>query len=369
MIFINPDAKSNKDIPNIGLAYAATYYNTKVIDLNTMPLPKDRFLKYKTEVIGISIQSRTYNEAKRIGQLYKQKYPESKIKSISGFLDVQCCYPYLDFEEKIECNKPFSDQYPFPNYELFDSFTVFQQKWEKGYWGYAIMTSQGCPYQCIYCVSRNRKWLARSPENCYEELKQAKEKWNIKHFSILDDCFNVDITRALKFCELVKPLNLKWTCANGLRADRFNEDMAKAMAESGCVKINFGIESTDSEVLKTIRKGEKIEDIELAIDIAVKYFKKSTINGFFIIGLPGSSYQKDLASIKWAQTKNIQALFSYYLPFNKTVQYDKLFYGDFTEPLSDTYPKKQQKKLYQLAHSIWQSPQKPFIKKLFSKII
>jgi len=45
MIFINPEAKVNKDIPNIGLAYAATYYGVKVIDLNVLPYPGDRFFE------------------------------------------------------------------------------------------------------------------------------------------------------------------------------------------------------------------------------------------------------------------------------------------------------------------------------------
>ncbi len=182
MIFVNPEAKVNQDTPNIGLAYAAIHFGVKVVDLNTLPKPRKRFLKYKTDVLGISVQSRTYSQSQRIAKLYKSKYPEAKIKSISGFLDVQCCYPYLEFDDKIEYSEPFSDRYPFPNYELFDSFKTFKKKWQTGEWMYAIMTSQGCPYQCVYCVSRNRKWIARSAQNCYEELKQAKEKWAIKSF-------------------------------------------------------------------------------------------------------------------------------------------------------------------------------------------
>lgn len=349
MLFVNPNAKSNQNIPNIGLAYAATHFNAKTIDLNTMPEPADRFLAYEEPVFGISIQSRTFSESKEIARLYKEKYPKSLIKSISGFLDVQCCYPYLDFEEKIEYKEPFSDSYPFPNYELFDSFNIFQKNWQKAEWAYAIMTSQGCPYQCIYCSSKNRKWLARSPENCYEELKRAKDKWKIKYFVIIDDCFNVNRERVLEFCNFAGKLNLKWSCANGLRADRFDEEMALSMKESGCWQISFGIESVDNSVLGAINKGETFEEIEKTIKIAKKYYVSENINGFFIIGLPGSSFEKDFKSLEWSKNQGIRAHFSFYVPFDKNMQYDKLFYGEHAYPLSNVYSQELQKKIYNIS--------------------
>ena len=367
MIFVNPDARVNRDIPNIGLAYAATHFNVEVIDQNTMPYPKDRFLHYEADVLGISVQSRNYHEAERIAKSYKAQYPKAKVKSISGFLDIQCCYPYLDFEDKITYDKPFSDEYSFPNYELFDSFALFKKNWQRGNWPYAIMTSQGCPYQCIYCVSRNRKWRARSPQNCYEELSWAKEKWNIKSFQILDDCFNINKGRVIEFCELIKPLKLNWSCTNGLRADRFGEDMAKAMSRAGCHFASFGIESIIPEVLETIRKGEIKEEIEEAIAIAKKYFKG--VNGFFIIGLPGSSYEKDLASLKWAREKGINAHFSYYIPFDGASQYDNLFYGEEAHPISDEYPKELQEKIYRMTDYMRvKVPRKNLVRRLINRI-
>ena len=355
MLFVNPPARVNKDIPNLGIAYAATYFKTKVVDLNTMPEPRNRFLKYKTDVLGISVQSRTFSVSKKIAEIYKKKYPNAKVKSIKGFLDVQCCYPYVDFEQTIEYKEPFSDKYLFPNYELFDSFELFQKNWEKGRWGYGIMTALGCPFQCNYCQSSNRKWRARSPENCYEELKQAKEKWNIKKFHILDDCFNVNKQRVLEFCRLVKKLNLTWSCSNGLRADIFDEDIARALYESGCKYINFGIESSSPKVLKAINKGETIEQIEKAIATAKKY--SDGVSGFFILALPGSSYETDKKTIEWVKKQKINANFSYYVPFDKEMQFDKIFYGDNAQPVADTYSKSKQKELYEKSISLrsWQN--------------
>jgi hypothetical protein len=346
MIFVNPEAGVNYDIPNIGLAYAATYFGVEVIDQNSMPNPPDRFLRYGTDILGISVQSRTFSESMRIAGQYRAKYPDARVKSISGFLDVQCCYPVLNFDDRIVFNEPFSDRYPFPDYEVFDSFELFRRNWRMGTWGYAIMTSHGCPYRCTFCSSRNRKWRARSPENCYEELKIAVKKWDIKSVVILDDCFNVDKARVIRFSELMRKLGLMWGCSNGLRADAFDDEMAEAMSSSGCVHINFGIESSDPTVLERVEKGETIESIEKAVRVAKRYFK--SVGGFFIIGLPGSSYEKDLSSLEWAGRNQINAHFSYYVPFDRAMQYDALFYGKGSRPLSDVYPKELQIKVYDM---------------------
>lgn len=347
MIFVNPNAKSNKNTPNISLAYAATVFGSKVIDQNTMNYPADRFLIAPSNILAISIQTRTLKEAERIKKEYLKKYPESKIKTVSTAIDIQCCYPYLEWPDGIVFKKEFGDEYPFPDYELFDSFPIFEKNWRSGDWKYAIMTSLGCPYSCDYCMCKNRKWKFRSARNSFEELNWAKEKWGIKKFQILDDCFNFNEERVIEFCEMIKPLGLSWSCTNGVRADKFSEKMAKAMKESGCEEISIGIESSDPEILKSIKKGETIEQIERAIISAKKYFNK--VNGYFIIGLPGSSYEKDLASVNWSEKMVINAHFSYHVPAKEgVIESDALFYGEGAKPTSDAYPKELQKKIYNL---------------------
>lgn len=346
ILFINPPYFVNQHVPNMGLAYAATYFNVPVIDLNTKQLHWGRFLEEKADCLAVSVQSLSYNESKKIAEAYKKKYSKSKIKSISGFIDVQCCYPFVEFKSKIRYDKPFSDEYPFPKYELFDSFDIFKKKWQSGEWHFPLMTSLGCPFQCKYCMSKNRKWQTRSIQNCYEELKLAKSKYNIKSFQVVDDCFNASKSRVIEFCNAVKPLNLKWFCTNGLRADNFDEEVAKSLKTSGCDNISFGIESIDKDLLKSINKGETREQIQKAIKIARKYF--THVNGYFIISLPFSSYEKDLASLKWAVRNRINAHFSYYVPFDRTFQFDQTFYGKNAKPVSDAYDIKLQERLYKM---------------------
>ena len=67
------------------------------------------------------------------------------------------------------------------------------------------------------------------------------------------------------------------------------------MFDSGCRHVSFGVESADPDILENIKKGETIEQIEQAIDVANRYYK--SVSGYLIIRLPKSSYEKDLQSL------------------------------------------------------------------------
>lgn len=354
-LFINPKSDVNPDIPNLQLVYAATIESekgkkVKIVDLNSWRADEERYLKEESSEFFISIRPFSEKKATEIAKKYKNKYSAAKIKSITGIIDVLCCYSFIQFQKKTSYeNKKysllFSDNLPFPKYELLDSFHVFQRNWQTGKWNYPIMTSLGCPYQCVYCMSRNRKWQARSVKNCYEELEQAQKKYGFKYFALLDDCFNLDKKRVIDFCNLIRKLNVKWLCTNGLRADRFDEDTAKAMVKSGCIHIGFGAESYDQRILNNIRKGLTIKQLDDAVEIAKKYFKN--IHVFFIIGLPGATYETDLKSLRWALQKGISAHFSYFVPFEKTYE-GEAFYGNNARPIFSSYPKELQKRIYDL---------------------
>ena len=350
MLFVDPATDVNVNIPNLGLAYAATHYKAKVIDQHILPYPRNRFLKQKAGLLGISVKSFTTLEARKIESLYKAKYPAAKISSITGFVDVQCCYPYVRWQDSLDFAQPFSDAYPFPDYELFDSFNYLKTNWQTGFWAYPIMTSQGCPYQCSFCASRNRKWLSRSALNCFEELQKAKQNYGIKYFEVLDDAFNIDKKRVLDFCALIKPLGLKWACTNGIRADRFDEELAVAMGAAGCYHVGFGAETADAEILRKINKGESFEDVSRAIAIAQQHL--GMVSAFFIIGLPGSTYEKDKATLDWAVQKGIRAHFSYFVPEVSGGDGAGVFYGASSGPRSGAYPKEQKRKLYALSRKM-----------------
>lgn len=343
-LLINPSSKVNKDLPNMSLAYAATFLKALVIDLNTQTSSKGRYLDRRANVLGISFQTRNKKEAQKIKDSYKEKFPQAKIKSVKTAIDVQCCYHFLDWPDKLEIKKTFN-KLPLPCYELFDSFPIFLKHWQDGSWAYPILTSLGCPFHCLYCAAGNRKWQTRTPQEVFEELSKAKKKYQIKSFQIIDDCFSVDQKRAIEICKLVKKLKIPWFCTNGLRADLFDEQLAQALKQSGCCQISFGVESLDDKILKNIKKGETSEQIKKAVEIAKKYFQD--INLYFIIGLKGSNFKKDLQNLRWVADQQIKGHFSYFVPQGKNQ--NAIFYGEGARPVAKTYSPQEQKKIYLMA--------------------
>jgi len=323
VIFINPDSRTNKDIPNLAVAYAATLYRGRVIDLNTMPDPSDRFYDEKENDYVLSVQSRNYGHAQKIKEEILLKHPYASVRTLRGILDIQCCYPFVTFEETLNIDTPFSDNLPFPDYSLFDSFMIFRAKWQSGEWYYPLMTSIGCPFRCTYCMSHSRSYQTRSVDNCINELQQAKTKWDIRKFCIMDDCFNLKKGRVLEFAKKVKSLGLEWICSNGLRADLFDEEIADAIRTSGCRHLSFGVETASDRILKMIQKGETLDQIEKAISIAKPRF--DSVNGFFIFSLPGTTIKDDIESLCFILKHGINAHLSVYVPFDKGMQIDAIF--------------------------------------------
>jgi len=212
------------------------------------------------------------------------------------------------------------DGIPYPDYSSFDSVV------DGKIFNYPLVTSRGCPNRCIYCCVKDvigRKWIARSVANVVDELRCAKELYNISCFNVQDDNFSMDMKRAKAFCDLLISQNfiMKWSCPNGIRADKMDDELMGKMSQAGCFAVAIGIESGVEEEFNTIKKGEKLSDIVNAVELA----KKSGIwvFGNFIIGLPNSSLKSIRESIKFALKLRLEScIFNLLIPFKGTEVWD-----------------------------------------------
>ena len=189
------------------------------------------------------------------------------------------------------------DSLPFPCYSVFDSVSGKIDN-------YPLLTSRGCPYQCIYCsvgLISGKRWRKRKIDSIIQEIKQAREKFGFGYFFIIDDNFTFKKEHAKEFCKalIVDKTELSWALPNGVRADKIDEELAGLMKASGCEAVSFGVESADSKVFNNIGKGETLEDIESAVKLCKKYNLR--VSGKFIIGLPDSNPGSTKESILWAK--------------------------------------------------------------------
>jgi len=155
---------------------------------------------------------------------------------------------------------------PFPYYDGFVDFNFSQ------YNGFAalpsptaaVISSRGCIFDCTYCSSVNfwgKCWRKRSADDVLNEIKWLKEKYDIKSIYFFDDNFPVDKNRVKAICKGIINNNwkIKWACCS--HVNLLNREVLEIMKESGCVSIDFGVESGSNMILQNINKKQKREDI------------------------------------------------------------------------------------------------------------
>lgn len=123
-----------------------------------------------------------------------------------------------------------------------------------------MMTSRGCPFQCIFCNRMGRKWRSHSAEFVLKEIEDIV-KLGIKEIFIHDDTFSLNRERIVKICEgiIEKKLDVTWEART--RVDCVDEELIKLMKKAGCHRLSFGVESGSEKVIESMRKGIKLERV------------------------------------------------------------------------------------------------------------
>ena len=155
----------------------------------------------------------------------------------------------------------------------------------------SLTTSRGCPHKCIFCVGRKMvgvKVRYRSADRIVDELEYLNSL-NFHQINIADDHFTANKNHCNAVCdEIIKRgLQLKWT--SFARVDTVSDTVLAKMKAAGCSAVSFGIESANPQILKTIKKGITLKQVEDAVDMC----RRAAIMPFasFILGLPGETPQ------------------------------------------------------------------------------
>jgi radical SAM superfamily enzyme YgiQ (UPF0313 family) len=153
----------------------------------------------------------------------------------------------------------------------------------------SITTSRGCPFKCIFCVGRKMvgaRVRYRSPVKVVDEL-QYLDTLNFHQINIADDLFTANKNHCLGVCNEIIKRGLKLTWTSFARVDTVSDDVLSKMKAAGCIAVSFGIESANPQILKTIKKGITLDQVEEAVGMC----QRAGITPFasFILGLPGET--------------------------------------------------------------------------------
>lgn len=172
-----------------------------------------------------------------------------------------------------------------------------------------IASSRGCPFNCSFCsFSRNpwgvkRPWSARSPESVVAELAQIKAP--IVAFT--DDLFTHDLERVLRICELIRARGIRKKYIINARLElALHPEIIRKMEKAGFMALLLGIESTQDQTLKAMRKGFDTARIR-------HYFRtlrqsSMILHGYFILGNVGESMEQMLQIAPFAHELGVDSL-------------------------------------------------------------
>ncbi|MBF0450955.1 MAG: B12-binding domain-containing radical SAM protein [Candidatus Magnetomorum sp.] len=182
----------------------------------------------------------------------------------------------------------------------------------------SIITSRGCPNQCIFCLGRRmvgQKVRYRSLETVVDEIESLMQM-GFDLINIADDLFTANKKRVIQFCELIKERNLSFVWSAFSRVNTVDPEILSMMKSAGCYAVSFGIESGNPEMLKRIRKGITLDQARYA----AKCCKASGIrtHASFMVGLPGETHNSLNDTLKFAESLDIEYGFHFLAPFPGT---------------------------------------------------
>jgi len=202
---------------------------------------------------------------------------------------------------------PDVDTLPIPAYDLID-LTKYTESVNTLLPVATMITSRGCPYNCVYCwwpqTIYSHKWRPMSPERVLREVRHLVQNLGVREIEFDDDIFEMDRGRVIAICNAFRKdgLNVFWSPQ--CRPDKVDRELLHIMRQAGCKRILFGCESGVQEVLDKMKKNFRVEDIARA----TRETKAEGIDvlNCFMIGFPWDTEETVKRTIDFACEINAQ---------------------------------------------------------------
>lgn len=243
-----------------------------------------------TSTFGITCQTATYQSTREVISTIRTLRPKAHIV-VGGALPSSA--PYL--ASKLEADEVYSgfyadirdylpDRSKFNRNHLIDLTGVHGSLKPSTH----MMASVGCPYSCKFCEKRHsmyRQYIYRTPEHILQEWDQLWKDYGIQHIRFSDDCFTANKKHTLELCEALTTRPQTYICIT--RTDRVDSEIFKALADSGCVQIDFGIESGSQRILDLMGKEVTVEQNLKSIQLAHEHGIK--VKAFLMMNYPSET--------------------------------------------------------------------------------
>ena len=168
--------------------------------------------------------------------------------------------------------------------------------------GVALITSRGCPFQCIFCASSvmwKRKVRFHSVAYVTRQVRQVMDL-GIRYFFFCDDTLLVDRRRTKELLAEFKRLGIVWRCSS--TTHMMTPELAQAMYDAGCRQVDFGIESGSDRMLRIMKKASRRAEHEAGVRAAKE--AGLMVKAMLMVGLPGESEEDVRETVRFVRAND-----------------------------------------------------------------
>lgn len=369
-----PEIIAQEDsMPPLGIMYVASYlkkhtnHQIKILDCLIEKIShkelKERIKQEKPDVVGITALTFTLIDVLRVAKAVKEVDLKTKVilggSHVNIYPEETMNFPEIDYLVLGEGEKPAKDlidnleqteklydikgivfrdkdnkvintghreliqnldELPFPARSLVSN-EKYSSVLSENNPVTTLFSSRGCPFRCTFCnrAHLGKVFRSRSVKNVVDEMEECK-RIGIKEIFFYDDTFTIDRQRVLDICSEIKRRNLKIFWDVRARVDTINEEVLRAMKETGCQRIHYGVEAGTEKILKVLNKGITLDQIKKTFKLTRKMNIQTL--AYFMIGSPRETKEDVLKTIKFAKKiKPDFVCFSITTPYPQTEIY------------------------------------------------
>jgi len=213
---------------------------------------------------------------------------------------------------------------PFPAFDLYSGLDYA-----------CILTSQGCPFSCVYCAVPNLslKLIYRDCASIISEIINY-QNMGIKNIAFYDDALLTNPSFPLVLDEIIKRnIKMQFHTPNGLHPRFFNQELANKMFAAGFKTIYLSLETIDYKIHEKIDNKVTLQEFVQAFKYLKKgEFSNSQIHAYLMIGLPEISAELVKQSIDFVHSLGITVHLVEFSPIPGTKAFEQLGFDEQTDP-------------------------------------